>query len=59
MELEEAKELLKLHTLPGDEFLGSLRPYQGLIDKNFHEVMQAIIAVAPHLQQDKKVIKKY
>ena len=35
-------------------FLGSLRPFSGLREENFLQVMEAIIALRPHLQ-DKKV----
>jgi hypothetical protein len=35
-------------------FLGSLRPFRGMLDeKNFDEVMQAIKVVAPHLCEEK------
>ena len=57
----EAKELLLLHSfsLPDlngpkmhSSFLGSLRPYRGnLIEENFHEVMTALLVIAPLLEK--------
>jgi len=32
-----------------------LRPYTGLNEDNFHEVMAAIVALAPHLLQSRQV----
>ena len=69
MTFDEAKSILLLHsyshpdtdhpTLVGG-FLGSLRPYTGLNETNFHAVMSAIIALAPYIQQastiDKEVV---
>jgi hypothetical protein len=55
----QARELLLLHSfrLPALDhpkmtggFLGSLRPYQGLNEGNYHEVMEAIYTLAPQLQ---------
>jgi hypothetical protein len=37
-----------------DGFLGSLRRFRGTLDeRNFHEVIQAIEIVAPHLHEEK------
>ena len=56
----QAKRLLLLHSFGLDEldnpqmlggFMGSLRPYHGLREENFHEVMQALRVLAPQLQQ--------
>ncbi len=61
MDASQAKELLLFHSFSHSDinhpkmetgFLGSLRPYSGLQESNFHEVMQAIIALAPNLQND-------
>jgi hypothetical protein len=38
------------HPLHSTGFLAMLRPYKGLIEGNFHEVMQALRVVAPDLQ---------
>ncbi len=55
----EAKRLLLLHSFGLDDFddpamevgfIGSLRPYRGLIERNFHEVMAALGVLAPQLQ---------
>src|SRR5687767_2277133 len=41
-----------------DGFLGSLRPYRGLIERNFHEVMEALLVAgdtfsrAPQVDRD-------
>jgi hypothetical protein len=32
-----------------DGFLGCLRPYSGLREENFRDVMEAIVALGPHL----------
>src|SRR5262245_31669772 len=40
-----------------DGFLGSLRPYTGLREENFLQVLGAIIALAPHLA-GKKVLER-
>lgn len=62
MDSERAKELLLLHSCGHPDlhdpkwsggFLGSLRPYTGLNEDNFHEVMAAIVAVAPHLADER------
>jgi hypothetical protein len=64
MDMTEAKELLLLHSFGHSDinhpkmltgFLGSLRPYRGLREENLHEVMRAVIALAPSLQKDKLV----
>lgn len=63
----EAKEFLLLHGFAGDlknpkmasGFLGSLRPYRGLNESNFHEIMAALRVLAPHFaaeQLDRKLI---
>src|SRR5262249_10266673 len=54
----DAKAALKRHSFQGDlkdprmekGFLGSLRPYRGLDEANFHEVMEALRVLAPELQ---------
>lgn len=62
MTAAEARELLLLHSFSYHDldhpkmvggFLGSLRPYQGLNEKNFHELMEAIGVLAPQLQAEK------
>ena len=67
MDFQEAKELLLLHSFGHPDinhpkmergFLGSLRPYRGLNDENFHEVMQALISLAPHFQHESRVDKE-
>lgn len=67
MDFSTAKELLLLHSFSHPDinhpkmergFLGSLRPYRGLNEDNFHEVMHAIIALAQHLQQQNQVDKE-
>ena len=64
MELADAKNLLLLHSFghPDQEhptmsggFVGSLRQYMGLNLDNFHEVMAAIVGVAPHLVQERYI----
>jgi len=62
MEHAEARHLLLLHG-PGtpdaagqpvvleDGFLGSLRPYSGLHERNFHLVMEALLSVGEQLHQ--------
>jgi hypothetical protein len=59
MTRQEARELLLLHSFGYHDlehpkmiggFLGSLRPYQGLKEKNFHELMEAVHVLAPQLQ---------
>ncbi|MBX3469273.1 MAG: hypothetical protein KF878_20555 [Planctomycetes bacterium] len=59
----EAKDVLRRHAFQADPadprvargFLGSLRPYGGLIEENFHEVMEALIALAPELSDGRRV----
>jgi hypothetical protein len=62
MTSQEARELLLLHSFAYHDlehpkmiggFLGSLRPYQGLNEKNFHEVMEALYVLAPQLQMER------
>lgn len=62
MTTAEARELLLLHSFSYHDlehpkraggFLGSLRPYHGLKEKNFHELMEAIGVLAPQLQAAK------
>lgn len=64
MDRTQAKELLQLHSFAHSNiehpkmatgFLGSLRPYTGLKEENFHEVMQAIITLAPEIQKEKEI----
>ena len=55
MNYDEAKQLLLKHscgTSSGwfdDGFLGMLRPYQGLREPNFHQVMEALFVVGEEL----------
>jgi hypothetical protein len=60
VEYEEAVNLILMHgigrddvpldqALTQDGFLPSLRPYAGLREENFLQVLRAIIALAPHL----------
>lgn len=58
----EAKELLRLHSFTSDDlenpkmatgFLGSLRPYRGLDENNFHEIMAALRVLAPRFATEK------
>ena len=48
---DEAKQLLLSHAGPDLEpgFLGMLRPYRGLQEESFHEVMTALAALGPSL----------
>jgi hypothetical protein len=52
-----AKEVLLYHVNPHDDtdsprgFLGSLRSYRGLQERNLHEVIAAVAALAPHFQE--------
>jgi hypothetical protein len=48
---DEAKRLLLAHAGPDLEagFLGMLRPYRGLQEESFHEVMAALAALGPSL----------
>lgn len=64
---EEAKELLLVHSLGYADldhpkvahgFLGSLRPFQGLNQENYREVMRAIYALAPEISAGKFVDKE-
>ena len=61
MTIPEAQDLLLAHAgahpdpdhpLLANGFLGMLRPYHGLVERNFHEVMHALQVVAPSLQTD-------
>lgn len=56
MDIRQAKELLKLHAYIHEDiynhkmqtgFLGSLRPFTGLNEDNFHEVMYAMKVMEP------------
>jgi hypothetical protein len=60
MDYEEAVNLILMHGAGRDDvpladaliengFLGCLRPYSGLREENFLQIMQAIIALKPHL----------
>jgi hypothetical protein len=58
---DEARDLLEFHSVIPDpeSFLGMLRPYHGLHERAFHEVMACIIALAPELhrkQLDRSVV---
>jgi hypothetical protein len=71
MDYEEAKRQLLLHTGVIDEarkaiiledgFLPSLRPYRGLLEKNFHLVMEALLTAGERIhlapQVDRELIK--
>lgn len=57
---DEAIEALRFHCGADERiddprwsngFLGMLRPYQGLIERNFHEVMAAIVVLQRPLQR--------
>ena len=59
MDKQQARELILLHSyykptlhMPRmqDGFLGSLRPYRGLKERNFREVMMALWVLSPELQ---------
>ncbi len=63
MTLDEAKELLSLHAFTHPDaaehpkaesgFLGALRPYRGLSEANFREVMLALRVLGPSLAEDR------
>lgn len=62
MHLKEAKTLILIHGSIDSEtdpkkfetgFLGMLRPYTGLQESNFREVMQALRTLAPEFQKPK------
>lgn len=66
VDFEEAKRQLLLHgsgaanCVDGPQFLkdgfvGSLRPYRGLQEKNFHVVMEALLTVGERFHQDRQV----
>lgn len=66
MTFEEAKEALLFHSAGHPDFedarwengfLGSLRPYRGLNEDNFYEVMEAVKGVSSHLQNDEAIDK--
>jgi hypothetical protein len=54
---EEARSLIQKHAgrspscAAEDTFLGMLRPYRGLSEPHFREVMQALAALGPVLQE--------
>jgi hypothetical protein len=56
MTSEEARALIQKHTgrssayAPEQTFLGMLRPYRGLQEAHYLELMQALAALAPSLQ---------
>jgi hypothetical protein len=61
MPTEEALALIRTHAFRDDDvdqltspesFLGSLRPFVGLREANFHEVMSALRVLAPELGGD-------
>jgi hypothetical protein len=65
-DFEEAKKLLLLHgsgtndtdgqpLAEEDGFLGSLRPYRGLQEKNFHLVMEALLTVGERVHLERQV----
>ena len=58
MTRDEAKKLLLMHSFMSEDiehpkmttgFLGSLRPYKGLQENNFHEVIAVLRVLAPEL----------
>jgi hypothetical protein len=62
VDLAHARELLLLHSTGHPDvhhptwergFLGSLRPYRGLREANLHEVMAALVALAPELRRER------
>lgn len=62
MNYKEAKELLKFHSFAHENlnnpkmktgFLGSLRPYKGLREENFHEIMDIICVLSDEFHQEK------
>lgn len=66
MDYETAKHILLMHgsgtwdhsgepTAQTDGFLGGLRPYSGLQEKNFHIVMEALLVVGEALHQSPQV----
>jgi hypothetical protein len=69
MDADQAKELLLIHSLSHPDrghpklatgFLGSLKTYRGLREDAYHEVMQALITLAPQFRYgavDRDVIK--
>jgi hypothetical protein len=68
VEYEEAVNLILMHGIGRDDvplnqalipngFLGSLRPFTGLREENFLQVLGAVIALAPHLA-GKKVLER-
>jgi hypothetical protein len=64
MTYEEAKASLSRHTLPQVEghgepgFLASLRPYSGLREENFLELLEVIRVLSPHLRGDTPLDKE-
>jgi hypothetical protein len=67
MNAHEAREALLLHSFSYPDlthpkmvqgFLGSLRPYTGLRDENFREVMEAIRVLAPEFRTQDAVDKE-
>jgi hypothetical protein len=56
---QSARAILKRHTAPptdGDAetgFLGRLRPYRGLREEDFREIMSALATLAPDLRRSK------
>jgi hypothetical protein len=54
---DEARAVLRRHTAPPTEgdatpgFLAMLRPYRGLHEPHFHEIMAALQALAPDLRK--------
>src|SRR5687768_8570129 len=66
MTYDEARLLLLMHgsgtydadgqpLVAEDGFLGSLRPYRGLVEKNFHLVMEALFTVGEILHRSPQV----
>ena len=59
MNTDEAKILILTHAglidAPQAEtsFIGCLRPFRGLREENFHQIMEALIILTPMLQQER------
>ena len=55
---EEAKQLILIHAgmcdspLAATAFIGSLRPFTGIREENFHQIMEALQILTPYLQQE-------
>ncbi|WP_372364847.1 hypothetical protein [Candidatus Uabimicrobium sp. HlEnr_7] len=60
MDFDDAKEVLAIHSgfsktfdySNETDFLGTLRPYQGIEDEYFHEIVEALFSIQDHFKQD-------